>query len=107
VTSVPNFGHWYPRAKVALGRFDYDRRGILDRGHVRFFTRASFEALARRAGLDVRRLGAVGVPLEVAARGSSGGPGEHRFVDQAQAAAVAVWPTLFAYQMVYELQPRR
>src|SRR6266540_1413936 len=39
VACVPNFGHWYPRLRVALGRFDYDRRGILDRGHVRFFTR--------------------------------------------------------------------
>ena len=28
--------------RVALGRFDYDRRGILDRGHLRFFTRRSF-----------------------------------------------------------------
>ena len=43
IASVPNFGHWYPRPRVALGRFDYDRRGILDVGHVRFFTRQSFE----------------------------------------------------------------
>ena len=26
--SVPNFGHWYPRSRVALGLFGYDRRGI-------------------------------------------------------------------------------
>jgi glycosyltransferase involved in cell wall biosynthesis len=105
LVSVPNFGHWYPRAKVVLGRFDYDRRGILDRDHVRFFTRSSFERLARRAGLVPRRLGAVGVPIEVAERGGASPVAEHGAVDRAQAAAVAVWPTLFGYQLLYELRP--
>ena len=31
LVSVPNFGHWYPRLRTAVGRFDYDKRGILDR----------------------------------------------------------------------------
>ena len=51
------------------GRFDYDRRGILDRDHLRFFTRRSFERLARGAGFAVRRREAVGLPLEVVDRG--------------------------------------
>ena len=42
---MPN-SDWYPRIKVAVGRFDYDQRGILDAGHVRFFTRGDFERLA-------------------------------------------------------------
>ncbi len=71
ITSVPNFGHWYPRGRVAAGRFDYDRRGILDQGHVRFFTRASFERLVAATGFGVRRRVAVGLPLEVTARGSA------------------------------------
>ena len=41
IISVPNFGHWYPRVRTALGIFDYDQRGILDKTHVRFFTRRS------------------------------------------------------------------
>ena len=36
IVSIPNFAHWYPRLRVASGRFDYDRRGILDRTHLRF-----------------------------------------------------------------------
>jgi glycosyltransferase involved in cell wall biosynthesis len=55
IACVPNFGHWYPRARVALGRFDYDRRGILDRDHVRFFTRKSLERTIDNAGYSVRR----------------------------------------------------
>ncbi len=105
VASVPNFGHWYPRAKVALGRFDYDQRGILDRGHVRFFTRGSFERLADQAGLAVRRAGAVGVPLEVAARGQGRAPEPGGLADRLQDVAVRTWPTLCAYQFLYELRP--
>ena len=53
LASVPNFGHWYARGRTALGLFDYDRRGLLDRGHVRFFTRRSFRRLARQTGWEI------------------------------------------------------
>ena len=72
IVSVPNFGHWYPRIRVALGRFDYDRRGILDADHVRFFTRRSFERLVTAEGFTVARRDATGLPLEVADRGGHG-----------------------------------
>ena len=106
IASVPNIAHWYPRARVALGRFDYDRRGILDRDHVRFFTRRSFERLASSIGLAARRSCAVGVPLEAAHRGAgtpSGRNGDGPF-GVAQRIAVDVWPTMFAFQFVYELR---
>jgi 2-polyprenyl-3-methyl-5-hydroxy-6-metoxy-1,4-benzoquinol methylase len=114
LTSVPNFAHWYPRLRVALGRFDYDRRGILDRGHVRFFTRRSFERLVDRVGLRVRRREAVGLPVDVASRGSGDGgigsveggrPGAVSAVQRLDHVAVSVWPTLFAYQFLYALEP--
>jgi glycosyltransferase involved in cell wall biosynthesis len=107
LTSVPNFGHWYPRVRVALGRFDYDRRGILDRGHVRFFTRRSFERLVDRVGLRVRRREALGLPVDVASRGSNDGdsPGAVGAVKRLDQIAVSVWPTLFAYQFLYTLEP--
>ena len=107
ITSVPNFGHWYPRIRVALGMFDYDRRGILDAGHLRFFTRASFQRLIRRAGLKVRRVEGVGPPPEVVQRGAAGadGPGRvGRAVEWCSRIGVELWPTMFAYQFVYELE---
>ncbi|MEO0493741.1 MAG: bifunctional glycosyltransferase/class I SAM-dependent methyltransferase, partial [Actinomycetota bacterium] len=51
IISVPNFGHWYPRLRVAFGRWDYDERGILDRTHLRFFNRRTFLRAAAEAGL--------------------------------------------------------
>ncbi|MFM7494479.1 MAG: class I SAM-dependent methyltransferase, partial [Acidimicrobiaceae bacterium] len=56
ITSIPNFGNWYPRARVLLGRFDYDARGILDQTHLRFFTRKSFIRIANTAGYDVTKI---------------------------------------------------
>jgi glycosyltransferase involved in cell wall biosynthesis len=108
LTSVPNFGHWYPRLRVLSGRFDYDRRGILDRGHLRFFTRASFERLAIAAGYRIRRRSATGIPFEVVARGTAEEPPARqptRLLGTLDRAAVALWPTLFGYQFIYELEP--
>ncbi|HKA94615.1 MAG TPA: glycosyltransferase/methyltransferase, partial [Acidimicrobiia bacterium] len=109
VACVPNFGHWYPRLRVALGRFDYDRRGILDRGHLRFFTRASFERLVGRTGYATRRREFLTLPLEVVDRGGpdgeSRGDGARRAVKRIDHAGTALAPTLFAYQFLYELEP--
>jgi glycosyltransferase involved in cell wall biosynthesis len=116
IASIPNFAHWYPRLRVMAGRFDYDRRGILDRTHLRFFTRRSFDRLAHEAGFKIVRCEAVGVPFEVVRRGSGPeGQGGHRRGTPLLARMLAgvngwtarKWPSLFAYQYVYELAPKR
>jgi glycosyltransferase involved in cell wall biosynthesis len=110
IASVPNFAHWYPRMRVAMGRFDYDRRGILDRGHMRFFTRRSFERLASEQGFTVHRFAPVGMPLEIVDRGrhrdgDPSPPGAVGALQRIDSMTLAVRPTLFAYQFVYELRP--
>lgn len=109
IVSVPNFGHWYPRLRVGVGRFDYDRRGILDRDHVRFFTKRSVERLIDDGGFTVRRHVGTGLPLEVTDRGGQGqGPGSGSLADvvsKVDRVAVAARPQLFAYQLLYELTP--
>jgi hypothetical protein len=105
LASIPNFGHWYPRLRTLVGAFDYDRRGILDRTHVRFFTRRSFERMARGAGYEVIRVGATGLPFDVADRGGKGGASNKlkpiRAIDRV---LVKIRPQLFAYQFIYELK---
>jgi glycosyltransferase involved in cell wall biosynthesis len=107
VASVPNFGHWYPRARVALGRFDYDRRGILDVGHVRFFTRKSFERIVKGAGLAARRTESIGLPLEALNRGGQDSNNRATPIGKVERLAVDVWPTMFGFQFLYELEPIR
>jgi glycosyltransferase involved in cell wall biosynthesis len=113
VACVPNFGHWYPRLRSTLGRFDYDRRGILDRGHLRFFTRDSFEGMVEQTGYAVRRREFLTLPVEVAYRGGDAEPPAglgakvlHAFksVDRV---GTRVRPTVCAYQLLYELEPVR
>ena len=103
ILSVPNFGHWYPRGRTALGRFDYDQRGILDRDHVRFFTRRTLLRLLRTTGFDVVRGDTTGLPLEALARGDGGFVRAVRRIDRM---TVAARPTLFAYQFVYQCEKR-
>jgi len=101
ILSVPNFGHWYPRFRVTFGLFGYDRRGVLDNTHLRFFTRATLRRAVRRAGFDVLEEAATGLPLGTI--GASGGIGALlRRIDDG---LVRVRPTLFGYQNVLRLTP--
>jgi glycosyltransferase involved in cell wall biosynthesis len=98
---VPNIAHWYPRARVVLGKFDYDQRGILDSTHLRFFTRRSIKRLVERRGFTIRRIEPVGLPLD--ALGAEGGSSKVvRLVDQF---LLTFWPTLFGYQFIIEATP--
>jgi hypothetical protein len=106
LVSVPNFGHWYPRVRVVTGTFDYDQRGPLDHGHVRFFTRRSFERLVAQCGLRIVERRTVGSPFDVVKRGAAGSR-LGRTVEKVAAAdraATRVWPTLFGYQFLYRLE---
>lgn len=111
--SVPNFGHWYPRFRTALGAFDYDMRGILDRTHVRFFTRRSLMRLLDDANLRVVSFDQVGLPLCALAERSELGVDEHGEFDEqgpgvlakAECALAQAWPTMFAYQFLVKAEP--
>lgn len=106
LTSFPNFGHWYPRLRVLLGRFDYDRRGILDADHVRFFTARSFQRMVRRSGWETTTIVPVGFPFEVIDRGGRPGVAERArtVLGRLDGALSRRWPSLFAYQYVAELR---
>jgi SAM-dependent methyltransferase len=101
LVSIPNFAHWYPRGRVLLGQFDYDERGILDDDHVRFFTRKSFLKLCRKANWEVVRHRTTGVPLDLISSS-----GIARMATTVERGARALWPTMFAYQFLFELSPQ-
>lgn len=44
IITVPNLLYWKSRAKIFLGRFDYGTSGMMDRGHIHFF---SWKSLCR------------------------------------------------------------
>jgi 2-polyprenyl-3-methyl-5-hydroxy-6-metoxy-1,4-benzoquinol methylase len=101
--SVPNFGHWYPRVRVATGTFGYDRRGILDNTHVRFFTRATLRRTVRAAGFDIVEESVTGLPL-----GAIGSGEPSRLLDSVRrldARLTRLRPTFFGYQHFLRLTP--
>ncbi len=105
LASVPNISHWYPRSRIALGLFGYDQRGILDRTHLRFFTRRSFHQMANRCGLRVTAERHTGLPFDAVGLGGRSGIAG-RIARRIDATLVRWWPTMFAYQFVDELTPR-
>jgi len=102
VISTPNFGHWYSRGRVAAGAFDYDRRGILDETHLRFFSRKSLRRTISAAGLDLLQLEYTGLPLEVLARTDRW---SSRLAGAVDRRLVRLRPTVFGYQFVARLRP--
>ncbi len=101
IVCVPNFGHWYPRFRTLLGRFDYDQRGTLDRGHLRFFTRRSIKRLLGARGSSCAGSSRSGCPSTWSAS-SAGAAGCGR----STRVALAIWPTLFGYQFILEAESR-
>jgi 2-polyprenyl-3-methyl-5-hydroxy-6-metoxy-1,4-benzoquinol methylase len=99
VVSIPNVAHWTVRLALLFGRFEYADRGILDRGHLRFFTRRTVRRLLAEAGLRVERLECTRAPFELKFPGRA-----HRlwlWIPRAvEAIGLFLRPPLFAYQFV-------
>ena len=53
VASIPNVGHGAVRLALLGGRFPYTSQGLLDRTHLRFFTRDSLQRLFQGAGFHI------------------------------------------------------
>jgi len=87
VVSLPNIANWKTRIGLLFGRFDYQDEGILDRTHLRFFTRRSAEAMIREAGYEV---------LEF-----------HPGATRMPGIFLKAWPTLCAVHLVFKIAPRK
>jgi 2-polyprenyl-3-methyl-5-hydroxy-6-metoxy-1,4-benzoquinol methylase len=102
ILSVPNFGHWYPRTRALFGVWGYDRRGILDDTHLRFFSRRTLRRLVSRAGFDILEEKTTGLPLGVVTEGDGWKIKTVRGIDRG---LVRLRPTFFGYQFVMRLTP--
>jgi 2-polyprenyl-3-methyl-5-hydroxy-6-metoxy-1,4-benzoquinol methylase len=101
VVSLPNVAAWPVRLGLLAGRFDYADFGLLDRTHLRFFTRAAAHALVRDAGFTVERERFVHLERQ---------PGPVRralplVTSVADRAIARAWPGMFAQQFVLRLRP--
>ena len=56
IISLPNARHFSLVLPLLLGRFDYLERGVLDKTHLRFFTKGSAIKLIQTASLDIEAI---------------------------------------------------
>lgn len=97
IASMPNVANWAIRLSLLLGRFRYTDRGILDRTHLRFFTKKTLLELIAGSGYEVVDLVAT-VPV----------PGIRNRSILALAYWIGnLWPSFFGYQFLVTARPRR
>jgi hypothetical protein len=101
---VPNVAHLWARLSLLIGRFDYADRGILDRTHLRFFTRRTLVDLLRAAELTIVELTVTPAPLPLVVPPRWHGRWLER-VHALSARAARGWPGGLAYQFVAVCRP--
>jgi O-antigen biosynthesis protein len=98
--SIPNIAHGSIRLALLGGEFRYTEKGLLDRTHLRFFTRDGLEELFADAGFTVRHIERVEVDLfstEIAVRAQ-----DYPFT---LLEAVRSSPEYLTYQFVVKAEP--
>ncbi len=60
IISIPNIGFFTSRLQLLKGRFEYQDFGIMDRTHLRFFTKSSISKLIAKAGFKILDIDYIG-----------------------------------------------
>lgn len=119
IVSLPNVGLWSVRLAHLFGRWEYEETGVLDRTHLRFFTRKSARWLLGEAGLDIVKTtynpGLVRPFVPLAKRFVASGPSSpdallnsrpyQLYLKTAypiERAIASLWPGMLAFQMIFE-----
>lgn len=100
IISVPNIANLWVRLNLLVGRFDYTNRGILDRTHLRFFTRKTLVNMIKDAGLEVVSIQVTPYPFELVSPFFTTPTG--RFLHGVFARLTSLLPTLLGYQFIME-----
>lgn len=103
--SVPNVANLAIRLHLLAGKFEYQDRGILDRTHVRFFTRRTARRLVESAALRILHEEVTPVPVREAF------PRWPvllvRPLEMLVLALTPLWPALLGYQFIFVAEKDR
>ena len=97
--SLPNIANITIRLMLLFGRFEYTERGILDRTHVRFFTRKAARRFLRKTGTRSWQERLTVMPIELVL-GLSPENLPMRALNRLLAAVTRLMPGLLGYQIV-------
>ncbi len=87
IVTVPNILFWKNRLKIFFGKFDYEDEGLMDRGHIHFFSWRSFCNLLNKGGFKILQ-----IKNNIPTRGT-------KFLGK-------IFPGLFAYQFIVKARKR-
>ncbi|MFA6310830.1 MAG: bifunctional glycosyltransferase/class I SAM-dependent methyltransferase [Sterolibacterium sp.] len=103
LVSVPNVANITVRLALLFGRFEYAERGILDKTHVRFFTRKSARRLLESAGYRIAAEKVTVMPVELV----FGLPADNPLmlaINAVLAMCTKLLPCLLGYQLLFSVR---
>jgi hypothetical protein len=100
LVSLPNVANITIRLGLLVGRFDYAERGILDKGHLRFFTQRTARRLLEENGYEVIDQKISVMPVELAWGISPQRP-LMRGLTRLLAGLTKLMPGLLGYQFIF------
>lgn len=106
IVSLPNVANITVRLMLLFGRFNYTERGLLDKTHLRFFTRKTARKLLESNGYRILQRKMTIMPLELVL----GLRPEHpvmRLIQRLLILSTALMPGLFGYQIFLIAQKER
>jgi 2-polyprenyl-3-methyl-5-hydroxy-6-metoxy-1,4-benzoquinol methylase len=103
ILSVPNIANLTIRLSLLFGRFDYTERGILDKTHVRFFTRKTIRRMLRENGYEIVEERETVMPVELFFGLPAANP-IMRFANEVLGVLTRVMPGIFGYQIMLVLK---
>ncbi len=106
IVSVPNVANLTVGLMLLGGRFDYTERGILDKTHLRFFTRRTARALIKNTGYTLIKDTMTVIPLELALGLSTKGF-VFKSLNRILGFFTRLFPGLLGYQTILLAQDRR
>ena len=106
IISVPNVANVTVRLALLFGRFNYTARGILDKTHLRFFTRKTARQLVESAGYKIIGEKATVIPAEIIL-GLSAENGLMKMITRILLVLTRMFPGLFGYQVMLVAQSLR
>ena len=126
IVSLPNVGLWSVRFAHLFGRWEYEETGVLDRTHLRFFTRKTARWLLEQCGLTpvkttynpgfvrpfvpiVRKVigGSAGVSNPQALLNSRPYQLYLKTVFPIERVLSSLWPGMLAFQMIFEAKKKQ
>lgn len=100
IISLPNIAIWFYRISLLMGRFNYGEKGILDKGHLRFYTLDTARQLLFRSGYILSLTKPTSLPFEVIFE-STGKSRFLRLIDKIYYGLAKIWPRMFSYQFIF------